>query len=93
MTHGQAKDGRITGTEPDLVSAYTWYLLAERAAAPLLERIEEGKKNISRIMSPQQLAEAEGRATAWLRNTKKQSGFAIGGEAQTDGQRKRAAAR
>jgi hypothetical protein len=54
----------------------------------MLEQIEEGKKNISRKMSPQQMEEAEGRVAAWLRNTKKQPGFAGGGEAQTDGERK-----
>jgi hypothetical protein len=71
-----------------------WYLLAEKTAAPMLEQIEEGKKNISRTMFPQQLAEAKSRAAAWLRDTKKPSGFAGGGEAQTSGQRKmRAGAR
>jgi len=85
---GQNKDGPIAGTHPDSVSAYMWYLLAEKKAAPMLEQIEEGKKNISRTMSPEQLAEAEARAAAWFRNTKKQSGFAGGGEAPTGGQKK-----
>jgi len=85
---GRIEDGQIAGAQSDPVSAYTWYLLAERTAAPMLEQIEEGKKNISRKMSPQQMEEAEGRVAAWLRNTKKQSGFAGGGEAQTDGERK-----
>ena len=35
----------------------------------------------------EQLAEAEGRAAAWLKNSRKQSGFADGGEAQTGGQK------
>jgi DNA-binding NarL/FixJ family response regulator len=82
----QIKDGQIAGAQPDPVSAYMWYLLAEKTAAPMLEQIEEGKKNISRKMSPQQLEEAEVRAAAWLRNTRKQSGFA--GEVQAGGQRK-----
>jgi DNA-binding NarL/FixJ family response regulator len=89
ITDGHIEDGQIAGAQPDPVSGYMWYLLAEKTAAPMLEQIEEGKKNISRTMSPQQLAEAEGRAAAWLRNTKKESGFAGGGEVQTDGQRKR----
>jgi hypothetical protein len=42
-------------------------------------------------MSPQQLAEAENRAAAWLRNTKKHSGFAGGGRLQTVGKKLRAA--
>jgi hypothetical protein len=69
-----------------------WYLLAEKTAAPMLEQIETGKKNISQTMSPQQLAEAEDRAAESFRNTKKQSGFAGGGEVQTGGQPKRSAA-
>jgi len=51
----------------------------------------EGKKTISQTMSPQQLAEAEGRAAARLKN-KKQSGFDDGGEMQTGGQPQRHAA-
>ena len=90
---GQNTDGQIAGTQPDSLSAYMWYLLAEKTAAPMLEQIAEGKKTISRKLSPQQLAEAEGRAAAWLRN-KKQPGSAAGGEVQTGGQPKgRAAAR
>jgi len=81
----QIVDGQIAGAQPDSVSAYMWYLLAEKKAVPMLEQIEEGKKNISRTMSPRQLAEAEGRAAAWLINTKKQFGLAGGGEVQTDG--------
>ena len=88
------EEGQIAGFQPASVSAYMWYLLAEKMAAPMLEQIEEGKKNISRTMFPQQLAEAEGRAAAWLRNGKKHSGFAGGGEAQAGGQPKiRAGAR
>jgi DNA-binding NarL/FixJ family response regulator len=75
-------DSPIAGAQPDPVSAYTWYLLAEKTAAPILEQIAEGKKNISGKMSHQQLEEAEGRAAAWLRNTKKQSGFAGGDEVE-----------
>ncbi len=79
------KDGPISGAQADSVSAYMWYLLAEKAAAPMLEQIAEGKKNISRKMSPQQLEEAEGRAAARLKN-KKQSGFDGGGAVPTGGQ-------
>jgi len=84
-------DGQNTGFQPASVSAYMWYLLAEKAATPMLEQIEEGKNNISRTMSPRQLAEAENRAAAWLRNTRKQSGFAGGGQLLTVGQKLRAA--
>ena len=88
------EDRQIAGFQPASVSAYMWYLLAEKKTAPMLEQIEEGKKTIRLTMSPQQLAEAEGRAAAWLRNTRKQSGFAVGDEAQTGGQPKmRASAR
>ncbi len=80
-------DVRIAGFQTASVSAYMWYLLAEKTVAPMLEQIAAGKKNISLTMSPQQLAEAEDRADAWLRSTKKNSGFARDGEA-TGGQRK-----
>jgi DNA-binding NarL/FixJ family response regulator len=88
-----AEDGKVEGSEnaaqqPDPVSAYTWYLLAEKTAAPMLEQIEAGKKNIRLTMSSQQLAEAEARAAAWLRNTKKHAGFADNVEAQGPGQQK-----
>ena len=82
---GQNKDGQISGAQPDSVSAYMWYLLAEKTAAPMLEQIAEGKKTISQKMSPQQLAEAEGRAAARFKS-KKQSGLDDGGEVQTGGQ-------
>ncbi len=84
---GQIEDGQIVGTQPDSVTAYMWYALAEKKATPMLEQIAEGKKTISRTMSPQQLAEAEGRAAARL-NNRKQSRFAGGGEVQTGGQPK-----
>jgi DNA-binding NarL/FixJ family response regulator len=61
---------------PDPVLAYTWYLLAEKTAATMLEQIQSGKKNVRLTLSPQQQAEAEARAAAWLRSTKKQAGFA-----------------
>ncbi len=82
------EDGQIAAFQPASISAYTWYLLAEKTAAPMLEQIVEGKKNLARTMSSQQLAEAEGKAAAWLKNTKKQSGFAGGIEVQT-GERKK----
>jgi DNA-binding NarL/FixJ family response regulator len=85
------EDGQNTGVQPASVSAYMWYLLAEKAVTPMLGQVEEGKNNISRTMSPQQLAEAENRAAAWLRNTKKHSGFAGGGRLRTVGKKLRAA--
>jgi DNA-binding NarL/FixJ family response regulator len=53
------------------VSAYSWYLLADEAATSILRRIETGRENMRLGMSPQQLAEAEERASAWLRNRKR----------------------
>jgi hypothetical protein len=52
----------------------------------MLEQIEEGKKNISQTMSPQQLAAAEVKVAARLKNSKKQLGFAGGGQVRTIGQ-------
>jgi hypothetical protein len=39
-------------------------------------QIDSTKINLSRTMSPQQLAEAEQRVAEWHKNTKKKSGFA-----------------
>jgi len=86
--------GQIAGSQPASVSAYMWYLLAEKTATPLLGQIEAGKKNMRRTMFPQQVAEAEGRAVAWLSNAKKRSGFADGSAAKaSEGPPKRVAAR
>lgn len=76
------EDGQNAGFQPASVSAYMWYLLAEKAAVPMLEQIEAGKKAISQRISPQQLTEAENRAAAWLKNLEKQSGMA-GDEGET----------
>jgi len=59
--------------QSDLVSAYMWYLLAEKTAASMRKQIEEGKKNLTQTMSPQQREEAEHRAADRLKNMKKQS--------------------
>ncbi len=85
---GQIDDNQLASAQPDPVSAYAWYLLAETTATPMLEQIAAGKKNIGRTMSAEQLAEAEGRAAAWLSTTKKHPGFAGSGEVQTGGQEK-----
>ncbi|MGA7292042.1 MAG: response regulator transcription factor [Terriglobales bacterium] len=69
-------DAQIPGFQPACITAYMWYLLAEKTAVPMLEQIRLGKKTLGLTMSPQQLAEAESRAAAWLRNSKKHSGFA-----------------
>jgi hypothetical protein len=89
MRRDEGHNGEVATFEsfqPACVSAYMWYLLAEKAAVPMLDQIEQGKKNIHQTMSPQQLAEAEARAAAWLRNTKKHSGFA--GISESEEQRK-----
>ncbi len=88
-----SEDEQNTGVQPASVSAYMWYLLAEKKAVPMLEQIEEGKKTIGLTMSPQQLAEAEDRAAAWLKTTKKHSGYANGGDIPTDDWRKGTASR
>jgi len=64
------------GHQRDAVSAYLWYLLAEKTASHLVEQIAEGKKNVRKDMSPQQLSEAESRAADWVKSTKKNSAFA-----------------
>jgi DNA-binding NarL/FixJ family response regulator len=72
FSHVIASDGH----QQDAVSAYMWYLLAEKTAIPLLERVTEGKNNLMRSMSPLQIAEAESRAAEWLKNSKKKPGVA-----------------
>jgi len=62
--------------QSDPVSAYMWYLVAETTADAMCKRIEEGKQNLARTMSPQELAEAERRADDRLKSLKKQSTFA-----------------
>jgi DNA-binding NarL/FixJ family response regulator len=80
------EDGQNTGFQPASISAYMWYLLAEKAVTPMLEQIEDGKKNISPTLSPQQLTEANNRAAAWLKNSRKHSGFVGGSQLRTVGQ-------
>ncbi len=88
-----SEEGENTGLQPASVSAYMWYLLAEKKAARMLEQIEEGKEKIRQKMSSKQLAGAENRAAEWFRTSKKSSGFAGGGEVHTDELRKGFAAR
>ena len=64
------------GSAADPVTAYMWCLLSEKTASSMRNQIESSKANLSRIMSPQQLADAEQRAAEWQKNTKKKSGFA-----------------
>jgi DNA-binding NarL/FixJ family response regulator len=87
----QVKSGEIPQAQSDPVSAYTWYLLAEKTTTPMLGQIEEGKNNIRLTMSPQQLAEAEDRAAAWLKNTGKHSAVRDSSEATSSGQEKMSA--
>ncbi len=65
-----------SGPRPDPVSAYMWYLLAEKTAVPMLQQIESGKKNIRQTMSVEQLIDAESRAAAWSKNAGKKSAAA-----------------
>jgi len=84
----QIEGAEIAGAQPDQISAYTWYLIAEKMAAPMLTKIEEGKKNILQTMSPEEVAEAEGRAAAWLTNAGKRSTFAREVEVASTGKKK-----
>jgi DNA-binding NarL/FixJ family response regulator len=71
--------GPVADRQSASISAYMWYLLAEKTAPPLLEQIGTGKEAMRQTMSPQQLAEAESRAAAWIRHRR---------EVETSGQRK-----
>jgi len=59
------------GVQSASVQAYSWYLLAEETAASMLQQIEKSKESMRSEMSPQQLAEAEEKAAAWLRKRNK----------------------
>jgi len=61
------RDGQAPASTSASVSAYMWYLLAGKTAIPMLERIETGKDTVRQTMSREQLAEAESRAAAWIR--------------------------
>ena len=63
------------GNAADPVTAYMWCLLSEKTASSMRNQIESSKANLTRIMSPQQLADAEQRAAEWQKDTKKKSGF------------------
>lgn len=86
-------DRYASGFQPASVSAYMWYLLAERTAATMLEQIAAAKKNVSQRMSLHQQAEAEARAAAWLRNTKKPADFAKPEQLQLEEKKMRTGAR
>jgi len=61
----------------DPVAAYMWFLLCQRSASALGHQVESGKRSLAETMSAQQLAEAEQRASAWLTDKKKNSGFVV----------------
>jgi DNA-binding NarL/FixJ family response regulator len=60
--------GQAGQEQSDAVSAYMWFRFAGTMAGAMCKRIEEGKNNLARTMSPQQLAEAEHRAADRLKN-------------------------
>ncbi|HYU46714.1 MAG TPA: response regulator transcription factor [Terriglobales bacterium] len=77
--------GQSDRGQSDPVSAYMWYLLAEKTTASMRKQIEEGKKNLTQTMSPQERAEAEHRAADRLKNMKKQATSAGLGDAPGTG--------
>ena len=65
--------GQTDHDQSDPVSAYMWYLLAEKTAGLMHKQIEEGKRKLIQTMSAQEVAEAERRAADRLSNPKSQS--------------------
>ncbi|HEV2732687.1 MAG TPA: response regulator transcription factor [Terriglobales bacterium] len=57
--------------QSDPVSAYMWYLLAEKTATSMRKQVEEGKKKLAQTMSPQETTEAEHRAADRLNDLKR----------------------
>jgi DNA-binding NarL/FixJ family response regulator len=68
-----SETAEVDGDSQDRILAYMWYLLAENTAAPLLERIKQGKGRLGDVMSAPQLAEAERRAAERLKTKKRQA--------------------
>ncbi len=56
------------GTATDLVSAHMWAIIAERIAGSHSERVRAGgnRDTFAEILTPEQAAEAERRAQAWI---------------------------
>jgi DNA-binding NarL/FixJ family response regulator len=67
---------QVDGQPPDLVSAYMWYLIAEKNTCFTYEQIVEAKSSVSRTLSPRQRAEAEQRAEGLANGKKKLSASA-----------------
>jgi two-component system, NarL family, nitrate/nitrite response regulator NarL len=59
------RDGQ--GTSKDYVAAYMWYLLSERALQDLKEEASLAKSRLLRQMSPDEVFEAQQRASEWLK--------------------------
>jgi len=53
--------------EHNPVSAYMWYIVAAKLAAPMLHEIEEGRARLAHTLSPQQKMEADQRAAQWIK--------------------------
>jgi DNA-binding NarL/FixJ family response regulator len=67
---------KVDGHLSDNVSAYMWYLLAEKNAASICKRIEEVKKRLSESLSLEQRSEAENRAAERAKGKKARSASA-----------------
>lgn len=80
--------GGEANANADAISAYMWYLLAERTMAGTVERIDVGKKSLSAKLTPEQVLEAETQVALRLKNPKKQSSGAVKGEDATGSPRK-----
>jgi DNA-binding NarL/FixJ family response regulator len=57
--------------QSDPVSAYMWYLLADRSATALRRQIEQAKNALAKTMSSEELAEAERRAADRMKDMQK----------------------
>jgi len=56
------------GTPKDHVAAYMWYLLSERAMEDLRQRANLEKAKLLRVIKPNEILEAQQRASEWLRD-------------------------
>jgi two-component system, NarL family, nitrate/nitrite response regulator NarL len=65
------------GVPEDKLSAYMWFLLAERTGDYVDESIREAKERLAGKMKTEQIAQAQRRALAWIREHTEQSQAAL----------------
>jgi DNA-binding NarL/FixJ family response regulator len=55
------------GVPKDMVSAYMWYLVSERSSLDWKDEISAAKRKLADSLTPEQVVEAQRKASAWLK--------------------------